>query len=943
MATRLERPRFFEGQYIGSADLEAVIAYARDLAREHALGAHSWGVATGLDLVEVEAEGGGVDYFVLPGFGWDGYGRPIVLLEPKQVSPGKFAGLPSGDQAVWLRYDETPFRGLRPGFETCGVEEAYSRIRENVEIEVGSFALSQREGGIEIAGIATDDARLAPRLFQDAEPDSTDNTAPVLCDGAVPHQAFPADSERWLVPIGVATWLGGAPGSLQARSETSLKLSRTLRRMAGLVTEGLFAADGVIRLRDRFEQFQAGVPLDTLCAAHAITADDLVNAPDAIDSNATTPRLVGRELVWVEGNLRVTGQARLFGTRLELRDESGDETDGAPLYARRAVSPNNLLDGQDFQIVIGEQSDGKHRFAVGPAAADYGDLEERFLVKSNGVVAAGTAIPADLKGNSGLVAAPAGVILGLAANAGVTSKLVFQALPALTELAHLGFDDATKKLRAGVGTDLASFTYWTAEGSVGIGTDAPGDVHGDADDLVVKKDGDVGLTLLGAADSRGSLHFADAAGGVPGGFIRYEHDSDKLKFGTDHGVRVTIDSTGDLGIGTDAPLARIDIRATGSGESLRLDAGAIRALDGGAATRLDMQSGGGGVIFHSGLSQSSRVAITGSGRLGIGTDNPSSMLHILQSWPALRVEASSGEATLVLASGNDTQIAHTSAGAAHLRNSGSTSMTWSQNRVGINLGGSLPTNHLHVRGNMSESATEIGAHVALIENVSAGDSADVLALRVAGTSGTGHNFITFFDASGPVGRIEHSTEPADDNPTTGGNFLRLLSGGADFAECLPRRDRATPIGAGRIVGVRGGKVSLDTEGADALMVTTDRAVVVGNAIRDTEASETVAFIGQVRVQVDGPVASGDFILPSGRSDGAGRAVPPDQLSPADAGRVVGRAWGDRADAGPGRVCVAVGVQGSGPLPALAAALANQQRMLEALNEALARAVPAEGG
>ena len=941
MATRLERPRFFEGQYIGSADLEAVIAYARDLAREHALGAHSWGVATGLDLVEVEAESGGVDYFVLPGFGWDGYGRPIVLLEPKQVSPGKFAGLPSGDQTVWLRYDETPFRGLRPGFETCGAEEAYSRIRENVEIEVGSFALSQREGGIEIAGIATDDARLAPRLFQDAEPDSADNTAPVLCDGAVPHQAFPADSERWLVPIGVATWQSGAPGSLQARSETSLKLSRTLRRMAGLVTEGLYAADGVIRLRDRFEQFQAGVPLDTLCAAHAITTDDLVNAPDATNSNLTTPRLVGRELVWVEGNLRVTGQARLFGTRLELRDASGDETDGAPLYARRAISPNNLLDGQDFQIVIGEESDGKHRFAVGPAAADYGALEERFLVKSNGVFAAGTAIPADLKGNSGLVAAPAGVLLGLAGNAGVTGKLVFQALPALTELAHLGFDDATKKLRAGVGTDLARFTYWTAEGSVGIGTDAPGDVHGDADDLVVKKDGDVGLTLLGAENSRGSLHFADApGGGTPGGFLRYEHDSDKLKFGTAQGVRVTIDAAGDIGVGTDSPSARIDIREAASGKSLRLDAGAIRALDGGAATQIDLQSGGGGAIFHSGLAQSSRVAITGSGRLGIGTDTPSSMLHVLQSWPTVRIEASSGDATLVLASGTDTQLFHTSDGSAHLHNSGAHSTTWYQNRFGINLGADLPTNHLHVRGSIDESANDLTAHVALIENVSGGTSADVLALRVAGTAGEGHNFITFFDGSGPIGRIEKSTTAF--NPAAAGTHLRLISGGADFAECLPRRDAATPIGAGRIVGVRGGKVSLDTEGADALMVTTDRAVVVGNAIRDAEASETVAFVGQVQVEVEGPVASGDFILPSDRGDGTGRAVAPDRLAPADAGRVVGRAWGD-SPAGPGRVCVAVGVQGSDPLSALAAAFANQQRLIDALNEAIARARPAKGG
>lgn len=498
-------------------------------------------------------------------------------------------------------------------------------------------------------------------------------------------------------------------------------------------------------------------------------------------------------------------------------------------------------------------------------------------------------------------------------------------------------------LRAGVGTDLANFTYWTADGSVGIGTDALADAHGDADDLVVRKDGDVGLTLFGAENSRGSIHFADEPAVMAGGFIRYDHGPEKMKFGTNQSVRVTIDSAGDLGIGTDSPAARIDIRESVSGKSLRLNAGSLRALDGGAATQLDLQSGGGGAIFHSGLAQSSRVAITGSGRLGIGTDTPSSMVHIVQASPTVRVEASSGNPMLVLASDSETQLYHNSDGSAHLHNGPYHCTTWYHDRFGVNLSGDLPSTFLHVRGSLDESAEQLTAHVALIENASSGSSADVLALRIAGTAGDGHNFITFFDGSGALGRIERSGTTAADNPASGGSFLRLLSGGADFAECLPRRDAATPIGAGRIVGVRRGQVSLDTEGADALMVTTDRAVVVGNAIRDAEASEMVAFVGQVLVDVDGPVASGDFILPSGRSDGTGRAVHPDLLSPAEAGRVVGRAWGDSPAPEQGRVCMAVGVQGADPQSALAAALANQQRRIEALSEALERALPARGG
>jgi hypothetical protein len=868
MATRLERPRFFEGQYIGSADLEAVIAYARDMAREHMLGGHSWGIAVGLDLVESPSEGGGVDYVVLPGFGWDGYGRPIVLLEPKQVSAAKFAGLPSGDQTIWLRYNEAPFQGLRPGFETCSSEEGYSRVRESVEIEVGSFGLTQREGGVEVAGIVQADARLAARLFQNAKPDDVANTAPILCDGDVPHQAFPADSARWLVPIGVATWATGTPGKLMPRINDSPKLSRTQRRMAGVVAESLFAADGVIRLRDRYAAFQAGVPLDDRCAP--LKSADLDYALDG--TGQPSPRLVGNELVWVEGNLRVTGQARLFGSRLELRDAGGLEA-GVPLYLRRGGTSNSG-GGQDLQIVIGQGSgNAADRLVAGPADVNYGAIKERFVVRSNGAFAFGTSIPADFKSNAGLFTAKDDLTISLAAGDGKLSKLVFQALanPGTSsaslglELAHIAYDDAKTVLRVGASTDIARLTYWNADGDV----------------------------CIGAPD----------------------------------------------------PQARLDIRQINGTETLLIDSGAIQAMKGSLASRLDMQRAGGGTVFNAGMPSSAHVAITAGGQLGLGTENPGYPLHIYQPMPTLRVESSAGaDARIEFASGGVVStLAHVSGnGSAALTNGGVTSMTWSGGRVGIGLGGALPITNLHVRGNVAGSAGVDANHVALLENVG-GASSDVLALRVNSVSDINNNFITFFDSSVAIGRIEKSTVAAGANPTTAGTFLRLLSGGADFAECLPRRDAATPIGAGRIVGVRGGRVSLDTDGADALMITTDRAVIVGNAMNSAEASEMVAFVGQVFVTVDGPVASGDFILPSGRDDGAGRAVPPGRLSPADAAGVVGRAWGDSQGEGTGRVCVAVGVQGADALSALSAALVNQQRTIDLLHERLAGALPANGG
>ncbi|MEX0758918.1 MAG: hypothetical protein WD100_05005, partial [Tistlia sp.] len=639
MASRLERPSFFEGQYLGAADLAALVTYARDLGREHALAAHTWGIAIGLELVEVPAEtGGAVDLFVMPGFAWDGYGRAIVVLSPAQVPLERFSGLPSGNQQVWIRYDETPFRGLREGFESCGVDEAFARIRESFALEVGPFArIRDRQGGLSLAGQAVEDARLAARALIEE--------APLMCDASVPYQEFPLDRARWLVPLGVGNWVDGAPGQLQPRTADALKLGRTLRQPAGAVAESLFAADGVIRLRDRFTQFKPGDAADTLCQADRITVDDLINEPDRDDSTKTTDRLVGRELVWVEGNLRATGQVRLFGTRLELRDAAGAEAADVPLYARRAVSPNNPAAGQDFQIVIGSTSDGKDRLAVGPAA-DYGDLEERFLVRTDGVLAAGLDLPDDLKTDHVLFSRGEGINLALAVDADATAKIGFQTLPALAEAAHIAYDDSANRLRVSVGGDLANATTFTATGHVGVRMEDPISLHADANDLVVHNPGaNVGLTLLSEDTATANIHFADGTAGPAesrAGFLRYAHANDRLHLGTGNAVRATLNAQGDLGLGTESPAARLDIRESGSGRALKLDAGALRAEDGGAAARLELQANGGGLRVHGSTAASSRVAVTSDGRLGLGTDAPAASLHVAKSQPELSLDVTGG-------------------------------------------------------------------------------------------------------------------------------------------------------------------------------------------------------------------------------------------------------------------------------------------------------------
>src|SRR5262245_11364822 len=129
-----QRAQFYEGQYLSADDLKALEDYPRVQQAQHALGAHTWGIAIGLDLVERSMPSGEVQNIVMPGFAWDGYGRAIVVLAPTKISPQKFANFqgttsPKGDLVkVWIRYDEDKIDNPQPGFEACGVDDQHARV-----------------------------------------------------------------------------------------------------------------------------------------------------------------------------------------------------------------------------------------------------------------------------------------------------------------------------------------------------------------------------------------------------------------------------------------------------------------------------------------------------------------------------------------------------------------------------------------------------------------------------------------------------------------------------------------------------------------------------------------------------------------------------------------------------------------------------------------------
>jgi hypothetical protein len=360
-----QRPRFYEGQYLGAADLTAIEAEGRVHEARHILGAHTWGIAFGLDLREVPSPqcGGQVDVVVVPGYGWDGFGRTIAVLAPYKIPAEKFksyvfdqgidGGTPPGRLVkVWLRYREFATRPPLPGFAVCGPGKQTSRVQETFDLEVGELATSDQRDQVQIAGRSVV-AEKALTTF--------DSQAPLLADSSVPDQGFPENgaTARWLIPLGNVRWLPNQdatqPGQFVQTTDSDRAQSRALRSYIGAVAEAIQAPDGRLRLKSR------------------------ANPPAAAASD---------DLVWVEGTLRVNSDVRLFDGKLDFRDAAG----GDPNVPLKIQKVNNSQAGQDIQVIIGQNNPGHNRFAVGPLDASK-NCDAKLVVQDDGNAGIGVTSP----------------------------------------------------------------------------------------------------------------------------------------------------------------------------------------------------------------------------------------------------------------------------------------------------------------------------------------------------------------------------------------------------------------------------------------------------------------------------------------------------------------------------------------------------------------------
>lgn len=137
--------------------------------------------------------------------------------------------------------------------------------------------------------------------------------------------------------------------------------------------------------------------------------------------------------------------------------------------------------------------------------------------------------------------------------------------------------------------------------------------------------------------------------------------------------------------------------------------------------------------------------------------------------------------------------------------------------------------------------------------------------------------------------IEYATWQAEQAATVGSTFS---SGAGDYAEWLERDSKVRNLFPGEIVGVKAGKLSLNTADADHVMVVSTQPAVLGNTPQEKFKAnfEKIAFMGQVPVKIVGKAVVGDYIVPSGNHDGLGIAVHPQDLPTADFSKIIGVAW-----------------------------------------------------
>lgn len=344
----IARVQYAERQFLRAADFRLEQEYHRDGGRRHLLGAHTWGIVVGLELLEVPVPNGTdeVEVVLQPGLAVDGYGRELVAFEPLRLDRAAFERfVDDAHRQVWLAYDEQTSDSPGDGRPDC--EEADERrVTERIRLVVEPKPPVRDE--VLVNGVA---AMPAPAAA---------GTPELPADTSVPYQELPdLESTRWLVRLGDVRW-DGAAGVFRAADEGRLTRDR---RHAGLVADHVLGAAGTLRVAPR--------------------------KPAADPDLAEFARVEGR--LRVQGRINAERELWMEGEPVRFTYDTGAEDDVVLSLGRRRPPSGT---GNDLRVRVGDDTEGENRFVVGtgggpPANAPPVDL---FTVADDDVVSIPTGL-----------------------------------------------------------------------------------------------------------------------------------------------------------------------------------------------------------------------------------------------------------------------------------------------------------------------------------------------------------------------------------------------------------------------------------------------------------------------------------------------------------------------------------------------------------------------
>jgi hypothetical protein len=206
-----------------------------------------------------------------------------------------------------------------------------------------------------------------------------------------------------------------------------------------------------------------------------------------------------------------------------------------------------------------------------------------------------------------------------------------------------------------------------SSGNVGIGTSSPttktqitkaaltGFVSRTAATLTLENSGDTELYFASGNANVGQLRFGDDGGNFRGA-ISYDHSSDGFLFYTAGTERMRIDSSGNVGIGTSSPTAKLHTVVT--------DASSVLILERTGAGATSFTADFSGAVFNQSLSAGADyvwkeggtewMRLTNTGNVGIGTSSPTAKLDVSSDVIRLRTAKTPASAS---ATGNAGDIA----------------------------------------------------------------------------------------------------------------------------------------------------------------------------------------------------------------------------------------------------------------------------------------------